>query len=312
MSETPLTNMLSHVLEYHKVLTRIVQIYSDQSQPDYKKKLDFLTRFSYFNPDFSAVIDNYQHADQEFQNLIQDAINKNHKRIKRLSQEYQVHSDQIAETHYRRPCDLQFTGSWPKSALTRNIVMNKCQGHSSWTFPGLIFRPQVCEFLRSVVACDPLYLCDHDINYVRHVETLFPEEYRLRLRYYTVDESRTAILDHLPQENFGFIAAFNFFNTKNLTRMQRYFTEIFHLLRPGGIFGFSFNDCDHSHEVNLVERRLECYTPGNQVKQLLKDLGFYIILQHRDLGGSSWWEAQRPGEINSIRGSQTLARILTV
>lgn len=313
MSDQGLTALLSHVVDYHKTLSRMTKISPEGSgATSFKKRLSFLSKYSYFNPDFSQTLSHYQQADLQFSQIIIEALAANQRRIAQMELSYFENSKQIARAFLEKPCDLDLSKPWPSSDLTRNLVQNKCQSHAHWTFPGLVFRPQVCTFLRSLVACHPLYLCDHaqPIDHIKHVVSLFPNEYQQRLRLYSIDQTATTILGHLPQMTFGFVAAFRFFNTKSLDDMNRYFSEIFNLLRPGGVFGFSFNDCDHSYEISLVEKRLECYTPGHTVKQLLQDLGFCVILQHRDIGGSSWWEVQRPGQITSLRGSQTQARII--
>lgn len=315
MSNQGLTALLSHVIDYQKTLERMSKINPEVAGASaFKKKLAFLSKYSYLHPDFSQVQEHYQQADAKFQQVISQALKANQKRITEMESVYYKNSELIAQQYLTKPCDLDLSKPWPSSDLTKNLVQNKCQSHSSWTFPGLIFRPQVCTFLRSMVACDPLYLCDHPqpIDHIKPVISLFPDEYQQRLRLYAIDQDQTSWLGHLPQMNFGFIAAFKFFNTKNLQDMSKYFKEIYDLLRPGGIFGFSFNDCDHSYEISLVEKKLECYTPGHKVKQLLKEQGFYVILEHRDIAGSSWWEAQRPGEISSLRGSQTLAKIINI
>lgn len=305
MTTQGLTALLSHVVEYQKVLERVKTLINTGSGHDPRWQL--LNDWRHLHPDFSQVLSQYHQADQMFAQQIDAALAQNTARIAEMAQRYHAKSQDIA--HRAQP---HSGDRWPTNDLTRNLVKNKCQGHSSWQWPGLVFRPQVCDFLRSLVACDPLYVCDQNHEYIHSVRNRFPVEYQQRLRYYTIDERETEILAHLPQGNFGFVAAFDFFTVKTLDVCARYFREIWHLLRPGGVLGFSFNDCDHSHEITRVESGLACYTPGHEVKQILRSCGYDVILQHRDLSGSSWWEARRPGQLQSTRGSQTLARIFSI
>jgi hypothetical protein len=53
-----------------------------------------------------------------------------------------------------------------------------------------------------------------------------------------------------------------------------------------------------------------CYTPGRQIRSLLNELKFEIIGEYRGLDNLFWMEIQKPGEITSIRGGQSLAKII--
>jgi hypothetical protein len=53
-----------------------------------------------------------------------------------------------------------------------------------------------------------------------------------------------------------------------------------------------------------------CYTPGRVICQAAESAGFDIVYQHTGLGDLTWLELQRPGQISSLRGGQTLAKIV--
>ena len=72
----------------------------------------------------------------------------------------------------------------------------------------------------------------------------------------------------------------------------------------------TFNDCDRDKAVMLVERRYCCYTPGKLLIQLAKTLGYEVLFQWHDNGPSTWLELKRPGTLATLRGGQTLAKIL--
>jgi len=72
----------------------------------------------------------------------------------------------------------------------------------------------------------------------------------------------------------------------------------------------SFNDCDRVGGVELFERSFMCYTPGQLVTGLTQKLGFEILQQYHMDAASTWLELQKPGEFTSLRGGQTLGRIL--
>jgi len=139
----------------------------------------------------------------------------------------------------------------------------------------------------------------------------FNDLYQQRLRTYVINE-RTGepILNKLPDGQFGFALAYNLFNFRPFEVIRRYLTEIHAKLRPGGVLALTFNDCDRDKGVMLVEQHYCCYTPGNLVKELAKSLGYEVIFSWNDGGPSTWLELQKPGEFESLRGGQALAKII--
>jgi SAM-dependent methyltransferase len=125
------------------------------------------------------------------------------------------------------------------------------------------------------------------------------------IREYTSDR----IFWNLPQEQFGVVCAFNYFNFKPWEVIKQYLDEVFVLLRPGGSFLFSFNDCDNWRAVGLVEHHYCCYTPGRLLRKHVLDLGYEITNDHQTQTGPSWMEIRKPGVLDSIRGGQALAGI---
>ena len=114
----------------------------------------------------------------------------------------------------------------------------------------------------------------------------------------------------LPQGQFGFVLAYNFFNYKPLELIKRYMTEIYSKLRNGGILAFTFNNCDLAGGVANAERCFMCYTPGGLIRSLAESIG-YEIHQYRQLDSANQWlEIRKPGKLTSLRGGQTLVTVL--
>jgi hypothetical protein len=104
--------------------------------------------------------------------------------------------------------------------------------------------------------------------------------------------------------------AFNFFEFTSIEVLEQYLKNIFNKLRPGGILAMTFNDCDRAHCVALVEKNFCFYTPGQRVKATAKSIGYRQIFSWTDMGNLTWLELRKPGELESIRGGQTLAKIV--
>jgi len=197
------------------------------------------------------------------------------------------------------------------NADNTNLLKDRLNSYSNWQYPGMVIRPVQSPGLESLVAFDPLYLMDTHEDLLAPVRSLFTSEYQRRLRYYVIQEyTSTDIFVNLPQKQFGFIYAFYYFDFKPLEIIQKYLDEVFLLLRSGGTFLFSFNDCDQWRAVGSAEHHFHCYTPGRLILQHARNIGYEIVHVHSDLSGTTWIEIKKPGVLDSIRGAQALASVL--
>jgi SAM-dependent methyltransferase len=193
---------------------------------------------------------------------------------------------------------------------TENLLVDRLITYTDWRYPGMVLRPAHAPGLESLVALDPLYLVDTHQALLDPVKSLFTTEYQRRLRYYVIEEyTNNQIFWNLPREQFGFVYAFRYFEFKPWEVLQQYLDEVFALLRPGGSFLFSFNDCDQWRSVGLTEHHFCCYTPGRLVREHLRKLGYEITYDYNDDAGTAWLELRKPGHLDSIRGAQALASV---
>lgn len=197
------------------------------------------------------------------------------------------------------------------TAETEQFYRTRIVRYNSWKHPSMIIRPGTEPYIHDLLASDPLYLVDEDHDLLVPAMSQFNELYQNRLRPYTINE-RTGepILNKLPDEQFGLVFAYNFFNFRPFEIMKKYFAEIYQKLRPGGMFVITINDCDRDKGVMLVEQHFCCYTPGYLVRELAQSLGFETVFSWTDQGPSTWLEFRKPGEFESLRGGQALAKII--
>jgi len=207
----------------------------------------------------------------------------------------------------------------PEHTLSRRLTIDddsnmllrtRLRNYTDWRIPGMIIRPANESFIEEMVPMDPLYIVDQSQELIDPAVSRFNETYRARLRQYVINEQDTHILGSLHDNQFGLIFAYNYFNFKPMELIQRYITEAYQKLRSGGTLIMTYNDCDRAHGVELAERNFMCYTPGSQIVKIAESTGFDVIYQHAGLGDLDWIELQRPGKISSLRGGQTLARIV--
>lgn len=183
--------------------------------------------------------------------------------------------------------------------------------YNSWQYPTMIIRPGRETYINELLASDPLYLVDEHYDLLTPAMDPFNEQYRSRLRPYVINERNDQeILGKLPNGQFGLVFAYNFFNFRPFEVIKKYFAEIYQKLRPGGVLALTFNDCDRDKGVMLVEQHFCCYTPGYLVRELAQSLGYETVFSWTDQGPTTWLELRKPGEFESLRGGQVLAKII--
>lgn len=191
------------------------------------------------------------------------------------------------------------------------LLRSHLRNLSDWRLPGLILRPGRETFVEDMVPLDPLYLVDQHEDLLKPSVESFTPEYQRRLRQYVINDRQPGpILADLPQNQFGLVFAYNYFNFRPIEVIRQYITELFGLMRPGGTLIMTYNNCDRAQGVGLAERGFMCYTPKKYIVQHAENVGFEFAFEHNGLGDLSWLEFVKPGKIESIRGGQTLAKIV--
>lgn len=182
---------------------------------------------------------------------------------------------------------------------------------TDWRLPGMMLRPGLETFIEEMVPMDPLYLVDTHQELLNPSIQKFTVEYQRRLRPYVIDDRQPGEIMHkLPNNQFGFVFAFNFFNFRPLELIQRYLTELHAKLRPGGTLIMTYNNCDRAHGVGLAERNWMLYTPKRLILEHAFALGYELADECDASGDVSWLELKCSGDIDSLRGGQTLAKII--
>jgi SAM-dependent methyltransferase len=255
--------------------------------------------------DIQHTFDNFEHSldtlKSELKQLIQTTEKPWFAESYRLYEQEMIHET----TEYilnRRP---EITSETEQFYRTRIIRYN------SWQYPAMIIRPGQETYINELVASDPLYLVDESHDLLVPAMSQFNELYQQRLRPYTINERNSdQILIKLPDDQFGLIFAYNFFNFRPFEIIRKYLDEIYQKLRPGGVLIMTFNDCDRAKGVMLVEQHFCCYTPGYLIRELAQSLGYEIAFSWTDQGPSTWLELRKPGQKISLRGGQAMAKII--
>ena len=197
------------------------------------------------------------------------------------------------------------------SVVAQDYIKSRILFYSSWQKTTMIIRPALEPWIQILVSNDPLYLVDDSYDLLKPAMTQFNQQYQSRLRPYTIREDQDRdILWQLPDNQFGVILAYNYFNHKPFEVIRKYLTEIYGKIRAGGTLIMTYNDCDRWEGVKAVEHFSGLYTPGFLILDFAKSLGFEQGVTWHENGPWTWVELHKPGEWNSLRGGQTLAKIL--
>jgi hypothetical protein len=279
-------------------------------------KIAELTRVKKLNPNIdNNQIDSYM---QEFSQL----IDANKKIIDKVEQEVlsiTVEIDRLAKLLF--DIDEQrdtFTLSKVNQLLELSdkqteYITNGIGSYCDWLYPSLIVYPREKKWLLStVVSSDPLYLVQHESVNLRTLIEDFSEVYQNRLRCYVIDN-----FEKLPQEQFRFVLLWDFLNYISVDQFEFYLSEMFKLIRPGGSFMFSYNNCDLEGPAKVSELAGGSYSNARIVESLAKQIGFEII-KFEDLTTEdalithvSWVELRKPGTLTTVKAHQALAKIIT-
>lgn len=284
--------------EFDSALTTVTQHHSVNWDQMYKPVMSTRNQLEQVYKEFTHHINSIQ---RHVRNIVAETESNYYQESTRL---WYYDMPHVTDT-----CSLNQTLS--VGADDKKILHGKVLSWSDWRFPGMILGPKNDTWIDDLVAMDPLYLVDQHQGLLDPVRCKFTPQYQQRLRYYIVNERQPRpIMESLPENQFGLIFAYNFFNYRPLEIICKWCSECFVKLRPGGTLFFTFNDCDYAHAVALAEQHYMCYTPGTRIIGHLAEAGFEIVERARGEADLYWIQATKPGKLQTMRAGQTLAKIV--
>jgi hypothetical protein len=246
-----------------------------------------------------------QQIDQMISNAEKPMFQQSYQAYEDLNQSLKI------ENLYQNNIQHVLSRRLPLTEEVNQIYLARLSRYNSWHHAGMILHPGMEPFISHMVGCDPLYVVDENYDLLNPSLAQFNELYQNRLRVSIVNEdSDQSWLDRIPDQQLGVCLAYNFFNFKPFEVIKKYLSEIYQKLKPGGTLIMTFNDCDRYKAVMLVESFFCSYTPGRMIRGWAQHVGFEETFCHHDDGPVTWIEFRKPGESTSLRGGQTLAKIL--
>jgi hypothetical protein len=307
---------LSTLVNYRTELKKI-SLYNMQKTVEYdlKKVLYLVNSQSITIGDIKNKLEtqekNVCESINEFQDLLTSCNLQLEQLISEVEQPYFSESYRLYENEIGNETVADIKNRTPNiDQNTVDFYKNRINRYIGWQHPAMIVRPGFEPFINEMVSCDPLYLVDTKHDLLKPATSQFNELYQRRLRTYVVDENTNNFLKRLPDGQFGLVLIYNYFNFRPLEVIRLWLHELLQKLKPGGVVLMTINDCDRDKAVMLVENRYCCYTPGRMIIQLAETLGFETVFQWHNEGASTWIELQKPGQLTTLRGGQSLATIV--
>ena len=263
-------------------------------------------------PEHAEYIDNLvQHYDQALKLVEQPAIELEG-RLAIINDQINTITHQLFAGNYNleeRPGTFENVRTNRRITVGQDIeqdIKQRILLHTDWRYPALEIGCRDGEWTQYMIAADPLYIMDRHSEFLDSTNGRFPDAYQRRLRKYPL---KNQDLSELPTNQIAFVFSWGYFNYVSMDTMRQYLRQIYDILRPGGIFMFSYNDGDTTFGAGMAENFAQTYMPKSMLKILADSLG-YEIVKESDYGNNIHWiEIKKPGTLTTIKAHQVLGEI---
>jgi SAM-dependent methyltransferase len=191
-----------------------------------------------------------------------------------------------------------------EDAIKQRILL-----HTSWRYPALEIGCRDGEWTQFLVAADPLYIMDRFPEFIESTAGKFTPEYQRRLRQYPLINHD---LSTLPQAQMAFVFSWGYFNYVSMDTMKQYLRQVYSVLRPGGVFMFSYNDGDTPAGAGMAENFAQTYMPKSMLIPLCESIGYSITNEFDFEPNISWIEIKKPGTLHTVKAHQVMGEIKTI
>lgn len=191
---------------------------------------------------------------------------------------------------------------------TEQLIKQRIMLYTNWRYPALEIGCRQGEWTQYMVSADPLYIMAQFPEFLKTTNEVFPSQYQNRLRKYLIN-TKTHDFGALPQGQMGFIFSWDYFNYISLDTFTQAIKQIQSLLRPGGVFLFSYNDGDTSAGMGMAESMAQTYLPKSLLIPTCQSVGLEIVSEQNVDTNIHWLEVKKPGSLHTVKAHQVLGEI---
>ncbi len=195
----------------------------------------------------------------------------------------------------------------------KQAVITDIRNYTNSKYPALEIGPGDGQWTEYMVAGDPLYIVDVHPEFIESTKSKFPIEYQRRLRSYLLgwNEIPKDDLSILPQNQFGFIFAWDVFDFFPLDKTRLYLEQCFNLLRPGGVMMFSYNNCEFVSAAVFAESGFKSWMTKSLLIKTCQDVGLEILDTKDSVSGNYWIKVKKSGELKTVKLGQAMGEIIS-
>jgi hypothetical protein len=163
--------------------------------------------------------------------------------------------------------------------------------YNEWQYAGVELNPSIGNFTRVMLGCDILYAYTGNVIDEDSIASKFNPFYiEKRLMYYNN-------LGDLPQGQIGLAVSIGCYEFWPMDPIKDEMQKVFELLRPGGIFIFTYNDCEHHHGLDLCGNDYRTYQTRELMGKMAQSMGFDIEKEcDCNDNAHSWMIVKKPGK----------------
>lgn len=297
------------------VLHRFNHIMHETGVPQGGIEVDFRDNLTTLNSELEEKFNSLENELTAYKEHVQELITK--EGIRWFQASTTRYKKQL-ESRYAQNCEAVDDPKNAPVVLEDNaaaMIKSRLGLYLDWHYPALNIHPMHEPWINDMVANDPLYIVDESPFLIKPSISHFNDLYKSRLRLYFIEEDfdyNKPMLEKLPDGQFGFCLVYNYLNYRPFELIKKYLSELYNKMRPGGVLAITYNDCDRHQAIQYVEQGITCYTPGSLVKGWAKYVGFEEVFEYQpESAVNVWLELRKPGKLTSVRGGQTLAKIMS-
>ena len=135
-----------------------------------------------------------------------------------------------------------------------NVIKKEIGYYSDWRWSGIELNPSNGFLTNAFLANDPLYLYTGNVVDKDKVKSNFNKFFsERRIMFYDN-------LLHMPQEQHGLAVSINSYEFWPIDPIKSEMQKVYNLLRPGGYFIFTYNDCVQLASLDLCAKVSRAYT----------------------------------------------------
>jgi len=180
---------------------------------------------------------------------------------------------------------------------------------SDWRYPGLLMYPQSMKIVSKFVTLDPLYILFMNTIKDQHILDQYPAQYQNRVRRYEVN---SIDFKSVPKEQMAVVYSHDLLKLIDSRLIDSCITNVFSLLKPGGIFAFGYINSDSSDQLDLFEFERFSYYNNRKLKNIVNKLGAELVLTKEFNDYGSLAIIKRPGKLKTLKAHQALGLVKNI